>query len=177
VPVDAGTIATLAAAHYEDSAFRHVAAGFPDPLSGQGARIHGGRYNPPDSFEVLYLCTTRPCAVAELRHLGERHVIGLEGLLPRTLHRYDIRLTGVLDLTSPAVVAALEIEPGQLISPDWSLPHRVGVIAHSLGWQAILAPSALGVDEILAVFPAHCPGGSVTARLIETWAVRDDVTS
>ena len=26
-------------------------------MSGEGARIHGDRFNPPDKFPVLYLCT------------------------------------------------------------------------------------------------------------------------
>ncbi|MGH2928380.1 MAG: RES domain-containing protein [Solirubrobacteraceae bacterium] len=54
-----------------------------DPLSGEGARLHGGRFNPPGSFPVLYICQSRPCAAAELKRLGERQAIGVEGLLPR----------------------------------------------------------------------------------------------
>ena len=42
---------------YLGEAFRHMATGWDDPLSGEGARIHGDRFNPPDKFPVLYLCT------------------------------------------------------------------------------------------------------------------------
>lgn len=85
---------------YLGEAFRHMAAAWDEPLSGEGAHIHGGRFNRPDSFPVLYLCTTRPCTVAELRHRGDRLVIGVEGLLPRVLYRYEISLDRVVDLTS-----------------------------------------------------------------------------
>jgi len=53
----------------------------------------------PDSFPVLYLCTTRPCVVAEMRRLGERQAIVVESLLPRVVYRYEIQLARVLDLT------------------------------------------------------------------------------
>lgn len=49
---------------------------------------------------MLYLCTSRPCAVAEMRRLGERQAIGVENLLPRVLYRYEILLERVLDLTA-----------------------------------------------------------------------------
>jgi len=55
------------------------------PASGEGARLNGGRFNLPDSFPVLYLCTTRPWVVAEMRRLGERQAIGVESLLPRVV--------------------------------------------------------------------------------------------
>jgi RES domain-containing protein len=57
-------ISTAARRPYEGSAFRQQSPRH-DPLSGDGARILGGRFNPPESFPVLYLCTTRACAVAE----------------------------------------------------------------------------------------------------------------
>jgi hypothetical protein len=60
-----------------------------DPRSGEGARINGGRFNPP-GFPTLYLCETRPCVVAELTRQGTRHVVGVEGLLPRVLYRYEL---------------------------------------------------------------------------------------
>lgn len=44
--------------------YRQQSPGY-DPLSGEGARIQGGRVNPPDSFPVLYLCSTAWCAAAE----------------------------------------------------------------------------------------------------------------
>lgn len=38
--------------------YRNQAPGF-DPRSGEGARRFGGRFTPPNSFPVIYLCTTR----------------------------------------------------------------------------------------------------------------------
>jgi len=36
-----------------------------------------------------------------LTRQGARHVIGVEGLLPRVLYRYELDLHRVLDLTDP----------------------------------------------------------------------------
>lgn len=40
--------------------YRNQTRGY-DPTSGEGARRFGGRFDPPGSFPVLYLYTTRPC--------------------------------------------------------------------------------------------------------------------
>lgn len=44
---------TLTITAYRNQSPRH------DPRRGEGARIHGGRFNPPGSFPTPYLCDTR----------------------------------------------------------------------------------------------------------------------
>lgn len=146
-------IATAPHVAYAGETFRHMAKRWDDPLSGDGARIRGGRFNPPDSFPVLYLCTTRPCTVAELRQLGRRQPIGVEGLLPRVLYRYQTSLDLVLDLTSDATLEHLGVSRQQVIGSDLTIPRQIGESAHAAGSQAIRAPSATGVDQVIAVFP------------------------
>jgi RES domain-containing protein len=102
VEVDPTRVAAATLSPFSGDGWRHLSPRH-DPLSGQGARLHGGRFNPAGSFPVLYICRTRQCVVAELRRLGERQPIGVEGLLPRHLYRYGIRLDRVLDLTDDAV--------------------------------------------------------------------------
>jgi RES domain-containing protein len=146
-----------------------MAAGFDDPLSGEGARIHGGRFNPPDSFPVLYLCTTRACAVAEFERLGERFAIGMAGLLPRSLYRHQVVLGRVLDLTSRSVLRTLGVSPDTLTGPGWTETQDLGRAAHDTGWEALLTPSATLVDQVLAVFPDNIGPGAIAAELVETW--------
>jgi hypothetical protein len=67
---------------FAGKAFRHLA---PDhhPLSGIGARTHGGRWNPPDSFSTLYLALERKTTVLEFgvyRELRDNETITLERL-------------------------------------------------------------------------------------------------
>jgi RES domain-containing protein len=167
--VDAAAVAAAAPTTFYGEAFRHIAAGYLDPLSGEGARIHGGRFNPPESYPALYLCTTRACALAELRRLAGRQVIGLAGLLPRTLYRYEIFVQQVLDLTSTEVLSALGVTEAQVIGPDWTLPQQIGAAAHDSGWQAIIARSATGVDSVLTAFPENLGSGLITSHPVETW--------
>jgi RES domain-containing protein len=102
-----GRLATSPRTALVTSAVRNQAPRY-DPLNGEGGRIHGGRFNPPDSFPALYLWETRSCAIAELRRQGLRHVVGVEGLLPRVLYRYELDLQRVLDLTSAETPSTLE---------------------------------------------------------------------
>ena len=145
------------------------------PISGEGARIHGGRFNPPHSFAVVYLCTTRSCAVAEFRRAGQRRTIGITGLLPRALYRYGVSLESVLDLSERRSRDHLEVTLQQVLGTDLDLPRRIGEAAYGSGFQAIAAPSATGVDHVVAVFPDRVGVGDLVPRLKEIWALPSDL--
>lgn len=162
-----GALATVARNPYEGSAFRQQAPRF-DPMSGEGARQFGGRYNPPRSFPVLYLCTTRACAVAELRRQGERQAIGLTGLLPRTLYHYQLALP-VVDLTLPDVAAELRVTQDELTRPEWRFTQQIGEVAHHLGIAGLLTPAATGVDQVLAIFLENVGLGAIAVEQAEQW--------
>lgn len=146
-----------------------------DPLSGEGARLNGGRFNLPGSFPVLYICRTRPCAVAELTRFGDRQAIGVEGLLPRYLYRYEITLDRVLDLTVDAVRGDIGLSSEVLTGPDWTACQQLGTTAHALHVQGILSPSATGVDEVLAVFVQHIGRGILEPTKVEEWNMLGDL--
>ncbi|MGH9109003.1 MAG: RES family NAD+ phosphorylase [Acidimicrobiales bacterium] len=166
--IDAGRVAATPLAPFAGQGWRHLGPRY-DPLSGEGARIHGGRFNPPGSFPVLYLCQSRPCAVAELRRLGERQAIGVEGLLPRMLYRYEINLDRVLDLTDDAVRAQVGLGLQALTGPDWSTCQELGSTLHALGTQGVSSPSATGVGDVLAVFVQRIGLGRLESHLAEEW--------
>jgi RES domain-containing protein len=168
VEVDPTRVPAATLSLFSGEGWRHLSPRH-DPLSGEGARLHGGRFNPAGSFPVLYICRTRPCVVAELRRLGERQAIGVEGLLPRHLYRYDIRLDRVLDLTNAGVREEVGLGLEVLTGPDWAACQDIGTTAHALGVQAILSPSAAGVDDVLALFAQHIGLGTVEPKLIEEW--------
>ena len=153
----------------------HAATGFRnqspryDPRSGEGARINGGRFNPRGSFPALYLCETRSCVVAELTRQGTRHVVGVEGLLPRLLYRYELDLHRVLDLTDSDTRTHLGIAKDELVTDDWSVCQQLGTEAHAVGDQGIRTYSATGVDTILVVFPELLGSGLTEVELIERW--------
>jgi RES domain-containing protein len=146
-----------------------------DPLSGEGAWIFGGRFNPPDSYSVLYICTTRPCAIAELRRLGQRQSIGMQALMPRHVYYYRITLDSVLDLTDESTRARAQIGFEALISPDWSACQDLGKRAYQTSVQGILSPSATGVDDVLALFIDSLGSSVLEPRLVEEWRTIDDL--
>ena len=122
---------------------------------------------------MLYICQSRPCAVAELKRLGERQAIGVEGLLPRLLYRYEIELDRVLDLTVGEVCAQVGLGTDVLTGPDWTACQDLGVAAHALGANGINSPSATGVGDVLAVFVQHIGKGRLEPHLVEEWRSLD----
>lgn len=151
--------------------YRHQAPGF-DPRSGEGARRFGGRYNAPRSFPVIYLCLTRPCAVAELARQAVRQGVQAEDLLPRELWSIATDLEKVLDLSDVLVLTAAGLGPTDLLRPGHTFTQQIGEAAHERGVQAIKAPSATGVDEILAVFPENLGRATLQVELVEVWESR-----
>lgn len=172
--MDPAALGATSLTSYDRAAFRQQAPEF-DPLSGEGARRRGGRFNPPDSFPVLYLCSTRACAVAEFRRAGARLAIGPEGLLPRHLFRYSMRLDRVLDLREDETTAILKVSREDLVGHDVSTTRQIGEAAHALGLQAVLAPSATGQDDVLAVFIENIGSGLIEGHPLEVWNSLADV--
>jgi len=151
--------------------YRHVSQG-RQPLSGEGARIQGGRWTPAESFPTLYLGLSEDVVVAEFRRLALRSGRSTADFLPRELYRIDVTLQLVLDLTEGATVQALNVEGADLISDDLVTCQAVGDAAHYLGAEAILAPSAAGPGSVLAIYTDRLqPGSVLTPHLLSKWDV------
>ena len=156
------------------TAYRNQAAGF-DPRSGEGARRRGGRFNPPHSYPVLYLCLTRPCVVAELTRQAEHQGLNVADLLPRELWRIDSTLDKVLDLTDDRTLTQLGLSRPDLVRDDYGLTQELGEAAHQHGFQGIRTPSATGVDDVLAVFTENLAGAVLAVELLQVWATVEDL--
>lgn len=155
-------------------AYRNQAKGF-DPRSGDGARRLGGRFNPPQSFPVLYLCTTRPCVAAELTRQAGRQGLDVDALLPRELFEISADLDMVLDLTNATTLDALGIAPPDLIREDHRFTQEIGYAAHKHALQAIRSPSATGVGNVLAIFSEKLADAVLNVRLLGEWSTADDL--
>ena len=77
---EASKLAKLAGSALSAAGYRNQASGF-DPRSGDGALRFGGRFNPPHSIPVIYLCTSRPCVVAQLTSQADRQGLAVDDLL------------------------------------------------------------------------------------------------
>lgn len=156
------------------TAYRNQAKGF-DPRSGEGARRLGGRFNPPHSFPVLYLCLTRPCVIAELTRQAARQGLSLDALLPRELFEISTYVDKVLDLTDTATLDALGISSSDLVREDHRFTQDIGEAVHAHAFQAILSPSATGVDHVLAIFPDQLAGAVLDVKLLGVWNTPADL--
>lgn len=121
-------------------------------LDASGSRIAGGRWNPKESFPVLYLALDRETAIAELRRSARSQGLRPTDLIPRSLTLIQVELGRVLDLTHAESRAAIGIEVEDLLADDPHACQAIGDAAHYLGFEAIKAPSATGKGEVLAVF-------------------------
>jgi len=146
-------------AAFAGAAFGHLGPHHP-PTSGEGARIRGGRWNRPESFPSLYLGLSAGTVAAEFYRLAEHQGMPAENLLPRRLQEYAVDLHAVLDLRDPAAREALGLTDAVIASDDPSFCRLVGDAAHYAGFEAIVAPSATGVGDVLAVFTDRLIAGS-----------------
>lgn len=125
-----------------------------DPLSGAGARLNGGRWNPPDIFATVYLGTPLEATVGELERLATSQGTTPERMLgvPYLLHRINVEQLPLLDLRDAEALEQLGLTAGDVADEDWTACQAVGHAAWFLGLGGVLAPSASGAGFVLAAF-------------------------
>ena len=107
------------------------------PLLGNTA---GGRWHPPNSFEVLYTSCEADGSLAEVyHHLSMAPVFSSADMV---LAELRIELERVLYLTGETELAALGVEDPRAHRSDLSLTQAIGAAARFLEYQALIVPSA-----------------------------------
>ena len=81
-----------------------------EPLSGEGARRYGGRFNPKGS-PALYCSLTIMTAVREASQAGT--------LQPTTLVSYDAEIEGVFDTRDETALPSEGMDPAALAAATW----------------------------------------------------------
>lgn len=125
-----------------------------DPLSGAGARLNGGRWNPPDIFATVYLGTPLTATIGELERLASSQGSSADRMLsvPYLLHEIAVANLSVLDLRNTDAFDRLGLTEGDVSDEDWTACQAVGHAAWFLGLGGVLAPSASGSGFVLAAF-------------------------
>jgi RES domain-containing protein len=83
-----------------------------DPLSGEGARKHGGRFN-PRGMPALYTAQSVMTAIREANQIGT--------LQPTTLVAYEADIGPIFDATDAVELAKHGLTPADLAADDWRL--------------------------------------------------------
>jgi RES domain-containing protein len=139
-------------------------------VSGEGARIIGGRWNPPDSFPAVYLALDVPTVEAEFYRAAARQAVNPAALLPRELHRYEVAMAALLDLRDQDAREAVHLGKDDIRGDDLGACQAIGEAAHYLGREGLLAPSAAGTGVALVVFTDRLrPGSHVNDIAHELW--------
>ena len=114
-----------------------------DPLSTEGARLLGGRFN-PIGCPALYLAGTPTLAVAESLQLST--IYGVVRFNPRLLVSVEVALARVLDLTAEENLARLGLSVEELHA-EWrtalepTIAQRIGQQTRDASVEGILFPS------------------------------------
>jgi RES domain-containing protein len=170
--VDSRTVARIdevSPVAFSGRGFRHLDPS-RNPLSGTGARIFGGRWNPPESFPVIYLGLSKAVVEAEFLRMAALQGRDVHEFLPRAYVTYGVSLHGVLDLRLDETRLAVGLSEADLFGLDRERCRSVGDAAHYLALEGILAPSATRAGEVLAVFNDRLGAdSSVEVLATATW--------
>jgi RES domain-containing protein len=175
-------LARVEARPYDGPVYRFIGSRFlASPLSSAGSRLHGGRFNPPDAFEVLYTALGAETALTEREGilLTTPGIRLARGVRTGVLLRIHCRLARVLDLRDGGMRERLGQSLASLLGP-W-LPWNVGsaeptepvprplapsqrlglAVYESKRFEAILFPSVKDpLGNCLAIFPDRLRHGS-----------------
>lgn len=146
--------------------FRFQTINFPtasDILSGAGAKVRGGRWNPP-GLAAVYGSSTDTTALEECKAHDRYYGVVTKG--PRVLVAVEAKLIRMLDLTLADIRRALDITLKELAAEDWrklmqarreSQSQALGRAAAAIGASGLLARSSVvskGINGV--IFPrAH----------------------
>ncbi|HUP69476.1 MAG TPA: RES domain-containing protein [Acidimicrobiales bacterium] len=153
----------LGTSAWTGTAYRHTAVG-RDPLSGEGARLNGARWNPPGR-PTIYLAQPEKSCMAELARSAERGGFPLRALLRRgrELHTMDVQKL-LLDLRSAEALDHVGLTLDDVEDDDWGACQAIGEAAHFLAMAGVAAPSATGVGFVIAAFEDRVKAGQLTHR-------------
>ncbi len=121
-------------------------------MGGEGARVLGGRWNPPSSYPTLYTALDPGTVALEVQRTAHKLGVTVAELLPRHLVTIRVSLGAILDLTDAATIATSGWTKAVVTDDDTRICQAIGDAAHYIGFEGILAPSAAGPGDALAIF-------------------------
>lgn len=147
---------------WSGTTFRYTARG-REPLSGAGARLTGGRWNPKDVFPTIYLAQPRATCLAEFGRMAEANGMDPLAMLgrPFDLHTVEVSDLALLDLREEKALRHVGLAPEDIRDDDWTACQTVGHAAYFLDMSGIVAPSATGIGLVIAAFETRLRSGQL----------------
>lgn len=147
---------------WSGTCFRYTTAR-RDPLSGEGARRFGGRWNPASLFSAIYLASSAQACMVEVDRAATAASTTAEKMLEAAyqLHTVEAEDLAVLDLTTPAAREAVGLEDTDIYGDDWSACQKVGHAAWFLHVQGVLVPAAGGVGLVITAYEQRTRPGQL----------------
>lgn len=150
---------------WSGQAFRYTAAR-RDPLSGAGARLFGGRWNPREIFPTIYLASPLDTCLGELERAAQSQQADPQTMLQASylLHTISVHALTVLDLRESTELETVGLSQADITDDDWTACQSIGHAAWFLGLSGVLAPSASGRGAVLAAFESRIGPGELSVR-------------
>jgi RES domain-containing protein len=156
--------AALKSAPWNGITFRSVELEYASPkeiMNGEGSFKHGGRWNAPETFPVIYSSTRPSTAVDEAFQLAADYELAPDDLKPRLTCGIEWDLSRMVDFTATDLPAWLKLDEWMLEnfsaingSGFETLCQALGRAARNSGISAILCPSARVAKGVnLVAFP------------------------
>lgn len=134
------------------------------PLSGDGARIHGGRFN-PQGVPALYLTLDFATAVIEANQGFPFRLMA-----PITLVSYAVDCDDLADLSDAKILRGLGATTADLACA-WKLLYEEGKSVPS--WRLVERLRSEGASGV--VVPSFSPGAAADAKNLVLWKWSDNL--
>lgn len=112
-------------------------------VSGMGAFLAGGRWNPPGEMKVVYMSREPETATKESLEHFRYHGLPISSALPKVMVAVRVKVERLLDLTDAVNSGELPISMAELVAEDWRalMSRNVEPASQTLGWAAFAAVS------------------------------------
>ena len=127
-----------------------------DPLSGRGAQVYGGRFNPKGT-PALYASLSPVTALREANQVG--------ALQPTTLVAYEADVRPVFDARDEKSLAAFGMTPEDLASATW----RDEMIATGKSATQAFAQRLIAAGYVSLLVPSYARGAAPTDLNLVLW--------
>ena len=141
-----------------------------DLITGEGARIHGGRWSPP-RVAAVYASDSPEGSMAEALATVRYYSLPVHVFAPRYFVSLSFELERVVDLTDGVTRRRIRFSRRRMVETDWRgemaagivpLTQLVGQAAAESGLDGLLVPSAAKRDgKNVVAFPANFQGSSL----------------